>query len=165
MIDFQRVADAIEKASPDIKNLMFSEDTAKKVEEIAGNNNLDEETTLRLVDEVGYVILNLSQKNSFADNLVKIGIEKVKAEKIFREVDRSVFVELNKISKSINQQPVQQPQSTVGNSFETIILNQAKAMRPALAPNNLPGAEVREEKPRVIHNYIAKTDPYREPAE
>src|SRR3990167_2920314 len=101
MIDFQRVADAIEKASPDIKNLMFSEDTAKKVEEIAGNNNLDEETTLRLVDEVGYVILNLSQKNSFADNLVKIGIEKVKAEKIFREVDRSVFVELNKISKSI----------------------------------------------------------------
>lgn len=52
----------------------------------------------------------------------------------------------------------------VGQSFEQIILNQARAMQPAReAPANLPTNELRaEEKPKAIHNYIG-SDPYREP--
>ena len=65
--------------------------------------------------------------------------------------------------------------SEVGTDFEQIILNQAKAMQPARtpgdgpareAPANLPtGEQIMEEKPKVIHNYVGESDPYREPIE
>lgn len=65
----------------------------------------------------------------------------------------------------------------VGGSFEQIILNQAKAMQPARlasesvaggpareVPENLPtGGQNQSEQPKVIHNYINESDPYREP--
>ena len=56
------------------------------------------------------------------------------------------------------------PQNNVGTSFEKIILNQAKAMRVAEVPSNLPTDEQQgRELPKIIHNYIASDDPYREP--
>lgn len=65
----------------------------------------------------------------------------------------------------------------VGGSFEQIILNQARAMQPARlasesvaggpareAPDNLPTGEQNQSgQPKVIHNYINESDPYREP--
>jgi hypothetical protein len=78
----------------------------------------------------------------------------------------------------------EQPKSAgVGGSFEQIILNQAKAMQPARPadesggvtryeirdtskkeekPDNLP---IKEDEPRLIHNYIGESDPYRESIE
>ena len=70
-----------------------------------------------------------------------------------------------------------QTQSGVGNSFEQIILNQAKAMQPAVPadrimnhelgimnekkepPNNLPTSEV----PHNLPTYKPGEDPYHEP--
>jgi len=81
------------------------------------------------------------------------------------------------------------PQNNIGESFEKIILNQAKAMQPAKPadapaggimnhelgimngkeekPANLPieNNESKKEEPRAIHNYIGTSDPYREPIE
>mgnify|MGYP003394416263 CR=1 FL=1 len=82
-------------------------------------------------------------------------------------------------SKSLQNNPVSQPpqpkqerQSNVGNSFEQTILNQARAMRPAVAaggsygmakpavPANLPTGQ---SEPRKVHDYKGDSDPYREP--
>lgn len=91
--------------------------------------------------------------------------------------------------KEIEEKPITAQPNPVGQDFEKIIMNQAKAMQPARpadesgrvtsnevrdtnkVPDNLPtnneptnSAEAMLDK-RVIHNYIGKSDPYREPIE
>lgn len=165
-MDFQKVAEAIEKASKEIKDLMFSVELGEKVTDIAFENNLEEEVALKLSDEVGYVILGLKSRTSFFDSLAEIGIDKNVASSVAKEVELKIFSELDKIKIT---PPVQEPppQSTnnVGNSFEQIILNQAKAMRVAIPPENLPVGEQPTEEKKAIHNYIGESDPYREPPE
>ena len=178
-IDFEKVAEAIEKSSQEIKNLMFSAELGDKIGIIAEENHLEEETAFKLFDEVGYVILDLKSRFSFFDSLVDIGIDKVAAQKIVNGVGTEIFSELDKIKnksqeekKEVQEEPVS-PQNNVGTDFEQIILNQARAMQPAQdsskqqvassqVPKNLP---TEQEKPRAIHNYIGESDPYREPME
>ena len=57
----------------------------------------------------------------------------------------------------------EQPRSRMAPvGFEEAILNQAKAMRPAIPPENLP---TQNAEPHKIHNYTSGADPYREPTE
>lgn len=165
-IDFQKVADAIEKSSQEIKNLMFSTELGEKILEIAEKNNLIEEEYLRLADEIGYVILNLKPRNLFFDSLKESGINENAAKIISNAVESEIFVRLNdaKNETGKSEPEKKQAQNGVGQSFEQIILNQARAMQPARqAPTNLPTNEpLAEEKPKAIHNYIG-SDPYREP--
>lgn len=104
MIDLNEVEKAIEKASSEIKDLLFSPETGENLFEMAANTySLDEETTKNLVDEVGYVILGLKQRFSFADSLIKIGIDKNIASKITEQIEKEVFLGLDKIqSNQIN---------------------------------------------------------------
>lgn len=159
-MDFQKVIYTVKNSSPEIKRLVFSTELSQKIVNVAWENNLDEEIVLKLIDEVGYVILGLKSRTSFFDSLAEIGIEKNIASSVAKEVEINIFSELDKIKIT---PPVQEPppQSTnnVGNSFEQIILNQAKAMR-AIPPENLP---VEQSQPKAIHNYIGNNDPYREP--
>ena len=189
-IDFQKVADAIEKSFPEIKNLMFSAELGDKAGIIAEENKLEEEVAMKLFDEIGYVILDLKSRSSFFDSLTKIGIEKNMASIIAKEVESKIFSELDKIKNNSDkpaernqtiQEPKEEilPQNNVGASFEQIILNQAKAMRPARPadesgrsmnyesrkeekPINLP---TENSEPKAIHNYVPGSDPYREAPE
>ncbi len=187
-INFEKVAEAIEKASPEIKNLMFSAELADKIGIIAEENKMEEEVAFKFIDEVGYVILDLKSKTSFFSSLTEIGIDKSIASLIEKEVNEKIFSELDKIKNTENSQEKPKetkPQNNVGTSFEQIILNQAKAMQPARlasesvaggparpagwVPQNLPTQEPpkvqQEDKPKAIHNYIGESDPYREPVE
>jgi len=51
--------------------------------------------------------------------------------------------------------------NSIGQSFEQIISNQARAMQPARPPGNLPTGNKQPE----VHNYMPGQDPYREPLE
>ncbi len=186
-INFEKVAEMLEKSSQDIKNLMFSVELGQTVNDIAFENNLDEETALKLADEVGYVILDLKPRVLFEDSLLKIGISGNVASFMAKEIETKVFSELDKVKNKPQEnteagkaQP-QQPQSQkgVGESFEQIILNQARAMQPAKpADGRVTKYEVRstikEEKPvnlptedKTIKtpDYSGGQDPYREPTE
>ena len=68
-MDFQKVADAIEKSGPEIKDLLFSEKTGQFLNDLVQQNNLDEEKTLKMIDEVGYIILGLKERSSFENSL------------------------------------------------------------------------------------------------
>lgn len=189
-IDFEKVAEAIEKSSPEIKKLMFSVELGEKIQDMTEENNLDEETASKLADEIGYVILNLKTKSSFFDSLTHIGIDKNIATSISKEIDLRIFSELDKIKKTEERES----SNSVGESFEQIILNQVKAMQPARTSGDGPAQPAREsgqqsasssqvpenlpteqEKPsdfaeatpdkKAIHNYIGESDPYREPIE
>lgn len=97
-IDFQKVADAIEKASPEIKGLMFSMDISDTLEEIAESNKIEEEIYPNMVDEVGYVILGLKQRSSFATSLEELGLEKTKASFISKEIESKIFSQLDVVT-------------------------------------------------------------------
>lgn len=191
-IDFEKVAEAIEKSSPEIKNLMFSTELGDKIGTIAEENKLEEETAFKLIDEVGYVILGLKSRSSFFSSLTEIGIDKDMAQKTANKVETEIFTELDEIKKDSkenfekirSEKPEEtKPQNGVGDSFEQIILNQAKAMRPARptdesdgimnyesrimeekkeSPNNLPKEP---QKPKMEVPDYTNGDPYREPIE
>lgn len=96
MIDFNKITEALEKSSQEIKDLMFSAELGDKLYAIADLNNLDEEKTLQMIDEAGYVILGLKPRFSFVDSLVEIGIEKNVAKVVADKVEKEIFSELNK---------------------------------------------------------------------
>lgn len=188
--DFKKIADAIEKSSSETKNLMFSVDFAERVGRVLEANNLDEETGLKIIDEVSYVILGLKNRFLFTESLIEIGVDKITATQISKEIEKNVFSELDKIKKpsnnmvvsSINNEPenakgAQQKQSNIGSDFEQVIMNQAKAMMPARPKDETGGGtryEVRgtieegsenpnTENNRKVHDYAQGADPYREP--
>lgn len=83
-------------------------------------------------------------------------------------------------AKEVEEKPVAAQPNPIGQDFQKIIMNQAKAMQPAVPADRIMNHESRsmngkEEKPanlptgnnesRVIHNYITGSDPYREPVE
>jgi hypothetical protein len=113
-----------------------------------------------------------------------------KAKKMNKEIENDVFVKLDKIEQNKEEKP-KTSSNNVAQSFEQIILNQARAMQPArekqeeekpesgswnlgkesqvpenLPPENLPTESLNkkpeEEKPKAIHNYVQGSDPYRE---
>ncbi|KND48339.1 MAG: hypothetical protein AB198_02500 [Parcubacteria bacterium C7867-003] len=107
-IDFQKVADAIEKASPRIKELMFSQDLFGTLEEIAESNKIEEEIYPEMVDEIGYVILGLKQRSSFASSLEELGFEKTKANFISKEIESKIFSQLDTINDTGFDEKVQE---------------------------------------------------------
>jgi hypothetical protein len=80
------------------------------------------------------------------------------------EVEEEIKSEIKtpEILPQNNVEPAPHSEGGVGNDFEQIILNQAKAMRPATAPpSNLPTSD----GPKTVPDYRINEDPYREPLE
>ncbi len=111
--------------------------------------------------------INNTERNEITENFIKS--EQPERNKITEKVigTESVRNVVNKRSNDETNQNFQssvQPKNNVGQSFEQIILNQAKAMQPArpAAPEDLP---IEQEKSKKIHDYVPGSDPYREPIE
>lgn len=98
MIDFLKVAEVIERSPQDIKSLLFSSDIGDLLYGLADIYDMDEEKTMQMVDEVGYVILGLKDKIIFFDSLLQIGINEKPARVIAEEVRLQIFSELEKIN-------------------------------------------------------------------
>ncbi len=96
------------------------------------------------------------------------------AEDVEKNIFSKVSDELNAIENQIEENEKEnvgeketEPQSSgVGGSFEQIILNQARAMQPAIPPENLPTGEQKQNEPpqTAVPDYRG-SDPYREPVE
>ena len=184
-MDFEKVADAIEKSSPEIRNLLYSEEICKLLEDIAEQNNLNEETTLKMIDEIGYIILGLKERSTIKNSLGSIGVSQDAVLSIITEISRKVFTELDKIELNYVQkrEKVEGPMPTVSSEPEQ------KTVIPEIPPANLPMVEAGEaahdvphaparqdlagsepekklEKPNVTipdYRYEGGKDPYREP--
>src|SRR3989344_2677443 len=160
-MDFQKVAEAIENSRPEIKNLLFSEEIGQLLQNITQQNDLDEETSLKMIDEVGYIILGLKERSSIKSSLANIGIEKNSIPSIIQEISRAIFSELDKIeSAKSTETPKQTPAEEKTGTEEPIVItaetkedalkelsrrsmkNQnPPALVPELAPSNLPMIE------------------------
>src|SRR3989338_1209560 len=179
--------------SPELRTFVLDESWRREAEKIGKQFNLNEEKYASFENEVFLVLLCFEPKSDFAENIKKeLGIDTNMAGWVAEDVEKNIF---SKVAKEIdemwqiastesiggaeqNEEPNQNQSqnnvelpphsaSEVGTDFEQIILNQAKAMQPAReAPVNLPTSESQvEERPKVIHNYVGESDPYREPVE
>ncbi len=96
-MDFEKVNQAVEKSGAKTKDLLFSPEIGKVLQNIAETNSLDEETSLKMVDEVGYIILGLKERSALKSSLHSIGIPEEAIAPIIQEISRKIFSELDKI--------------------------------------------------------------------
>src|SRR3989344_1817966 len=129
-MDFEKIATAIEKSSPEIKNLLFSEEIGNFLQDLAQKNNLNEETSLKLIDEIGYLILGLKERSTIKSSLANIGVPKESILSIIQEISRKIFSELDKIEDktkiSKNQQKPKEVKSENKDPEPIIITKDTK---------------------------------------
>ena len=96
-MDFEKVEKAIEASSQEIKDILFSEEVGKSLQNIADENNLNEETSLKLIDEVGYLILGLKERSLIKSLLAQIEVPKESIPIMIQQISREIFSKLDKI--------------------------------------------------------------------
>lgn len=64
---------------------------------VANNYNLNEEIALQMADETGYVILGLKDRSDFLSSLLQTGMDADTAKKLSIEIDRRIFILLEKV--------------------------------------------------------------------
>ncbi|OHB14889.1 MAG: hypothetical protein A2431_02920 [Candidatus Zambryskibacteria bacterium RIFOXYC1_FULL_39_10] len=163
--------------SSELKSFVLNENWRKDAENTGKKYNLNEEKYASLENEIFFVLLCFEPKSDFVENIKReLEIDSNMAGWIAEDVNKNIF---SQVEKEIDQMwasgstDVERETETseekntnnIGQSFEEIILNQARAMQPAreaIPPENLP---IENSEPRAIHNYIKNNDPYREPVE
>lgn len=156
--------EAYKKLSPEVQDFVMSNETTELIENYLKEAGLSEEQSISADSEILYAMYGLQTLSEAIDNIAKSSGKNINdLSKLKTDLDNNIFRNI----------PQEKSTSNIGNSFEQIILNQARAMQPAReagssqqqvvsskVPENLP---VEQEKPKVIHNYIGESDPYREP--
>src|SRR3989344_2687953 len=99
-MDFEKVEKSIEGSSQEVKNLLFSEEIGKFLNETASKYNLNEEVTLQMIDEVGYIILGLKERQTLKNSLAKINVPKESVASLTMDLSRKIFTELDKLNSN-----------------------------------------------------------------
>ena len=165
-MDYKEVIKERIKGLPEtLRVFVLDEKWRRDAEQIGKQFNLNEEKYTALENEIFMVLLCFEPQKDFRENIKnELQIDTNTVCWITEDVKKNIFSkisdELSAIEKQIDEnEKMPQSQSGVGNEFEQIILNQAKAMKPAVPPGNLPISD----EPKVATDYKPGEDPYREP--
>jgi hypothetical protein len=144
----------------------MSESWRAEAQKIGQRFNLEEEQYAGLENEIFMVLLIFEPQKDLAENIKnEVGIDSNIADWITEDADKNIFSKAGTEFQKLQNQEIEQkkqPSNNVGNGFKKTILNQARAMRKAQAPTNLPTTSA---GPRKIHDYMPGKDPYRETIE
>lgn len=195
----QEIKERLEILPETLKAFVTNESWRSEAQKIWQKFGFGQEKYVTFENEIFLVLLCFEPRKDLEENLKnELGMDENTVVQIKDEVSKNIFnavsSELDEIERQIeenekeepNEQPIEEkkPANTVGQSFERIILNQAKAMMPA-QPAATPAGGImnhelgimgrKEEKPEnlpvgesergAIHNYLPNQDPYREPVE
>jgi len=95
--------DFYDQLPQDLRDAMFSVDTAKIIREVGLSNSLNVAQMGMLAEETGFVFLGASPVNKFIDRLIeRLGIDKEKAKKIAHEINEKVFSKVRETLKEIH---------------------------------------------------------------
>src|SRR3989344_6821190 len=179
MIDKNTLKQKYQSADAKIKKIIFSEEFGRKLEVIGESNGLNREQINLIANEVVMVLLEINNQKIFVENIEKLDIGKNISEKISKEITDQILIK--EVLQTYSPQPKKETRNNVVNSFEQIILNQAKAMKPArpadesdrVTSYEVRDTSIKEEKPvnlptennepKKVHDYPPNNDPYREP--
>lgn len=175
------IEEYIDKAPEVIKKMLADCIWAKNANLIAQKFKLDFQKTENFKNEIIFVLIGMEPRKDFVENIKnELSLDQNIAGWIAEDVEREIFSEvvdeLDNIEKQMSEENIGQETiepNPIGQSFEKIILNQAKAMQPAKPAAAPTGGrmnyEVRsmekkkEEQPKIVHDYARGNDPYREP--
>jgi hypothetical protein len=92
------------KLPEDLKDAIFSVDSAEIIQAISKKYNLAIDKTGELADETGLVMLGLSHPKDFISNLSRrLQADKETAEKIAGEINSQIFVKVRESLKKIHE--------------------------------------------------------------
>lgn len=94
-MDFQKVANAIEKSPQNIKDLLFSPQVGEVLRNLFEKNNLSEEQALKITDEIGYIILGLRERSSLKSTLLNLGIGIGPVASMLQDVNKEIYSKID----------------------------------------------------------------------
>jgi hypothetical protein len=161
-MDYKEIIKArIEELPRNIKDFVISQNWRDDLNSICKKYQIDEEKIIFIENEVFLTIIGFQKIDNLEESLSGIGLGNDNIKNIVTEI-KNTFI--SSIVEDINEL-WHEDISGVGDSFERIIENQARAMQPALESlGDIKNVEQKNEE-RVLHNYTTGTDPYREPVE
>lgn len=177
----QQKQEAYKKLSPEVQDFVMSNETTELIGNFLKEAGLSEEQDILADGEILYAMFGLQTLSTAIENIAKLSNRNTDSfSGLKSNLEKNIFDKIAEINAKNNEPQTEQEtprepktQSGVGQSFEQIILNQAKAMQPAREAgsssqqqvDSIKAEEKTEEKQKVIHNYIGGSDPYREPIE
>ena len=168
----QILKNQIDNLPTSLKKVLNDGSWSKKIEDISVKFGLDGWQIIAIKNKTLLVLIGLELYEDLQENIAsEADIDPDKAGEIVIEISEKILEKIEIPEKTNITDRTFSP-----NSYEQILINQAKAMRPVgVTPDNLPTEESRSLNPEssrkeekgVIHNSIGYTgsDPYREPAE
>lgn len=175
------IKERIETLPEKLKDFVLSEEWRKEAREIGKKFNFDEKKYTSFENEIFFILIALESPDSFTENIkTEVGVDANVTNWIVEDVEKNIFskipVEIETVWQAIeseeqneiegessdSQTQNKQENSGMGQDFEQIILNQARAMQSAIPPKNLPTSD---SEPKKIRDYPIGSDPYREPVE
>lgn len=135
------IKERLEILPEDLKTLILGDTWRTDIRSIGEEFGFDEEKEILLENEVFMVLMGFELKSDFYSNIKEtLAIGEDTAKWVSEDVEKYVFNQVLSILKQIEYQFNKSVQSktdlpavnnNIGQSFEKIILNQAKAMQPA----------------------------------
>lgn len=181
----EQIKKKYKELSLDTVDFIMSSETTDLISKYLNESGLSEDKTDSADSEILNAMLGLQTLSDAINNVAKENNREISSLSDLKEkLEDNIFTELNKLKNNIkidyNETKGADQKETkkefAPNSYEQILINQAKAMRPvgisteqqassSQVPHNLPTEE--NSNPGAIHNSIgySGSDPYREPAE
>lgn len=171
------IKDQLLKLPKDVRVFVVKSEWINKIKNISSKFNLEENSEVVLEYLVLNVMIGLSDPKNIAEDIIrKTGIDRNIAEWITESIEKDILEPYSELFPEENTTEIKGVERFAPNSYEQILINQAKAMRPvgisteqqassSQVPHNLPTEE--NSNQGAIHNSIgySGSDPYREPAE
>ena len=194
----QQIREIYKKLPTKIREIIASQELTGIIDDISANNRLDKNQRDLMAKSISDFLMELNTKENTVTVLTNVVPDLMRGEELYKEVESRILNNLDNLyaeiiknaeaedieyeNKSKEEESQPRKQSGVGQSFEQIILNQARAMQPARPkdetggignneygimeekkepPINLPTGEA----PKPVHDYKEGGDPYREPLE
>ncbi len=161
----EQIKSAYKKLPPGVQDFVMDNETTELITQYLKEAGLSEEQNNLADSEILYAMFGLQSPYDTIGNISKLSGKPTKELMSLKaNLEKNIFSKISKeldaIEKQIDENDKPTPtQNNVGTEFEQIILNQAKAMKPAV-PANLPTGG---NEPRKVHDYKSGADPYREP--
>ena len=100
----EKIKEIYEKLPEDLKEAIFSVDTANIIRETSTTNGLTIDKMGELADEVGLVIMGITSPSQFAPNLVsRLGVDKETVDKISAVINEKIFSQIRESMKKVQE--------------------------------------------------------------
>ncbi len=110
----EKLQEIYEITPQDLKEALFSQETADTINDICLENNLEEKQTSKIIEYVGYVFLGLLSPNDFEKTIKeKLFLTEELSRKINRQIVRVIFIPLKTSLELIYKIKIELPKEVV----------------------------------------------------